>query len=181
MVLPLTFIIVTVIAINCTSKDLKDVTNDNGKKKTEYLQEKLTELKKGIKDSSDKEVALHIKQLKEKVIADVTDKIFNEVEVSPSFVGGQSAWAKFLQKNINPNVPVDNGAPEGTYTVMTQFVVDKNGKISDLKTLTHFGYGMEEEVLRVMKLSPDWTPAMQKGEAVKAYRKQPITFSFTSQ
>jgi hypothetical protein len=73
-------------------------------------------------------------------------------------------------------VPVDSGANAGTYTVIAQFIVHKDGSISDLKTLTNHGHGMEDEVLRVMKKSPNWIPAMQNGHKVAAYRKQPVTF-----
>ena len=42
------------------------------------------------------------------------NKIFEKVEIEASFKGGESAWRKYLERNLNPNVPVDNGAPEGT-------------------------------------------------------------------
>ena len=42
--------------------------------------------------------------------------------------------------------------------------------------MTNFGYGMEQEVIRIMKKSPMWTPASQNDKTVKAYRKQPVTF-----
>ena len=48
--------------------------------------------------------------------------------------------------------------------------------MSDLKALTKLGYGMEEEVVRVIKLSDKWVPAMQNGRNVAAYKKQPISF-----
>lgn len=102
--------------------------------------------------------------------------VFEKVDVEAAFPGGETAWRKYLEKNLNPNVPVENGAPVGIYTVIVQFIVDKTGAISDIKTLTNFGYGMEQEVLRIMKNSPMWTPANQNKLAVKAYRKQPVTF-----
>jgi hypothetical protein len=52
----------------------------------------------------------------------------------------------------------------------------KDGTISDIKTLTNFGYGMEQEVIRTIKLSGLWSPAIQNQRPVKAYRKQPVTF-----
>ncbi|HEU4861504.1 MAG TPA: energy transducer TonB [Chitinophagaceae bacterium] len=112
--------------------------------------------------------------LADSTIAD--DRIFEKVEVEATFPGGEGAWRKYLEKNLNPNVPVENGAPIGIYTVIVQFIVDKNGKISDLKTLTNFGYGMEQEVLRIIQKGPSWSPASQSKRPVKAYRKQPITF-----
>ena len=185
MVLPIICILVTIIAVNCTAKKVKGEMQDNSKEKTENLGRKLTELKsdlkKGINSKVDSEVIHLIEQMKKDLIVQSEDKIFSKGEVAPSFVGGRTGWAAFLQKNLNPVVPVDKGAPEGKYIVMTQFVVDKTGKISDLKAITHFGYGMEEEVLRVMKLSPAWSPAKQAGQPVKAYTKQPVTFEIISE
>ncbi|MGC4038958.1 MAG: energy transducer TonB [Chitinophagaceae bacterium] len=109
--------------------------------------------------------------------ADSTDsKIFDKVEIEASFPGGETAWRQFLEQNLNANTPVDHGAPAGSYTVWVQFIVGKDGKVSDLKMLTHHGYGMETEVMRILRKSPDWTPAEQDGRKVKAYRKQPVTF-----
>ena len=102
--------------------------------------------------------------------------VFEKVDVEATYPGGESAWRKYLEKNLNPNVPVENGAPIGIYTVIVQFIVDRTGTISDIKTLTNFGYGMEEEVVRIMKKSPMWIPAHQNNRLVKAYRKQPIIF-----
>ncbi len=99
--------------------------------------------------------------------------IFTQVEVEPIFNGN---WADFLRKNLNPDIPAMNNAPAGKYNVMLQFTVDKNGAISDIKPVTSFGYGMEDEVVRIMKISPPWRPGMQNGRNVSAYRKQPITF-----
>jgi periplasmic protein TonB len=109
------------------------------------------------------------------------NKIFEKVEIEASFKGGESAWKKYLERNLNPNTPVDNGAPEGTYTVYVQFVVSKDGSISDVKALTTHGYGMEAEAIRVIKKGPAWVPAVQNGRQVNAYRKQPITFQVQSE
>jgi protein TonB len=64
---------------------------------------------------------------------------------------------------------------------MVQFVVDKEGNISDVKALTNHGYGMEQEAVRAIQKGPKWTPAVQNGRQVKAYRRQPITFQVTGE
>jgi MORN repeat protein len=92
------------------------------------------------------------------------------------FPGEEKAWKNFLSKNLNPDVALRNHAPEGTYMIVVQFVVDKEGHIADIKALTKFGFGMEDEVIRILKKSPPWIPAFQFGRNVKAYRKQPVTF-----
>ena len=102
------------------------------------------------------------------------DQTFTKVEVDAEFPGGNSAWTKYLQRNLRN----DLDAPPGTYRVVVQFIVDKEGNISDVKALTNFGHGMEEEAIRAIKKGPKWIPAIQNGRQVKAYRSQPITFTF---
>lgn len=121
------------------------------------------------------------KQIVEEKKEDDENKIFDKVEIEAAFPGGDSKWRQYLERNLNANVPVDNGAAEGTYTTMVQFVVDKEGNISDVRPVTNHGYGMEEEAIRVIKRGPKWTPAIQNGRPVKAYRKQPITFQVTGE
>ncbi|CAN5737107.1 energy transducer TonB [soil metagenome] len=104
------------------------------------------------------------------------DKIFTKVENEAQFPGGQAAWVRYLQKNLNPNAPIDNGAPGGTYQVIVKFIVSKDGTISDVQAETKHGYGMEAEAIKIIKKGPKWTPALQNGRNVNAYRRQPITF-----
>jgi periplasmic protein TonB len=101
------------------------------------------------------------------------DEIVTFVEIDAKFNGN---WKAFLEKNLNPNVPSDNGAPAGRYPVVMQFVVDLDGNVSDIKALSSNGYGMENEAIRVLKKAAKWEPAIQNGRKVKAYRKQVITF-----
>ena len=92
------------------------------------------------------------------------------------FSKDKDAWRNFLVRTLNPDAPAKNGAPPGQYTVVAQFIVNKDGSLIDIKTLTNYGYGMEAEVKRMLRKSPKWEPAHQFGRLVKAYRKQPITF-----
>lgn len=109
------------------------------------------------------------------------EKVFERVEIEASFPGGDAIWRRYLERNLDGSTPTKNGAPEGTYTVVVQFIVDKEGNISDVKALTNHGYGMEAEVVRVIKKGPKWSPAIQDGRLVKAYRKQPVTFMVISE
>lgn len=108
-------------------------------------------------------------------------KVFEKVEVEAAFPGGERAWRTFLERNLDANTPVDNGAPEGSYTVTVQFIVDKEGNISDVKSLSSHGFGMEEEAVKIIRKGPKWIPAVQNGRQVKAYRKQPVTFVVSSE
>lgn len=113
--------------------------------------------------------------------ADDENKIFNKVEVEAAFPGGEAAWRNYLQKTLNGNVPVDNGAGEGTYTVIVKFVVSKDGSLSDVNCENDPGFGMCQEAVRVIKKTKNWTPAIQNGRNVNAYRRQPITFQVEAQ
>jgi periplasmic protein TonB len=107
---------------------------------------------------------------------DDADKIFTKVEREAEFPGGDAGWKRYVEKKLNASIPIDNGAPEGMYTVQIKFVVDKEGRISDVEALTNHGFGMEQEAIKVIKNGPNWKPAEQNGNQVKAYRSQPITF-----
>jgi protein TonB len=109
------------------------------------------------------------------------NKIFEKVEVEAEFPGGLPAWRRYLERNLNAQVPSDAGAPTGSYTVVVKFIVDKSGNISDVKALTNHGFGMEDEAVRAIKRGPKWTPAIQNGRNVNAYRQQPITFVVADQ
>ena len=117
------------------------------------------------------------------VVKDETnyDQTFTKVEVEADFPGGMGAWRKFLERNLSADVATSAGAPAGSYTVVVQFIVDKEGNVSEVKAQTSHGYGMEEEAVRVIKRSGKWTPAIQNGRQVKAYRKQPVTFMVTEE
>ena len=106
----------------------------------------------------------------------ITEKIFDKVEIEASFPGGASVWKKYLMQNLDGSIPAKKNAPDGAYTVIVQFIVDKEGNLSDVKPLTKHGYGMEEEAVRIIKKGPKWVPATQGGRHVNAYWKQPITF-----
>lgn len=114
-------------------------------------------------------------------VEDDEGKVFNKVEVEAAFPGGEGAWRRYLEKNLDPNAPIDNGAPQGTYQVIIKFIVSKDGSISDVQAETKYGYGMEAEALKIIKKGPKWTPALQNGRHVNAYRRQPITFVVSEQ
>jgi len=95
------------------------------------------------------------------------------VDIDAKFDGN---WKRFLESNLVAEVPVNNGAPAGRYSVVVKFVVDVDGSISNIQALTNHGYGLEEEAIRVIKKSKKWGPAYLNGSHVKAYKKQVIVF-----
>ena len=86
-----------------------------------------------------------------------------------------------MEKNLNVATPIDHGAPEGVYKVVVRFIVNKDGSISDVQAETNHGYGMDSAAVALIKKGPKWEPAIQNGNIVTAYRKQPITFVVSKQ
>jgi protein TonB len=101
------------------------------------------------------------------------DKTFTKVEIESEYPGGSAAWQRYLNKTLRyPQEAIDN---EIQGTVVIQFIVDKEGNVSDVEAIS----GPEElraEAQRVIKKSGKWTPAVQNGRQVKSYKKQPIVF-----
>jgi Gram-negative bacterial TonB protein C-terminal len=104
------------------------------------------------------------------------EKGFIKVETEAEFPGGNEAWKKYLEKSLQADIPIKNNAPIGKYPAAVMFVVDVDGSISNARAVTKFGYGMEDEVIRIVEKSGKWKPAIQNGKPIKAYRKQPVTF-----
>lgn len=102
--------------------------------------------------------------------------IFYKVEEEADFPGGIAAWKKYLIKNLKVNIPVKKGAPAGFYTVVIKFIVTKDGTVMKPEADTNHGYGMEEEVIRIISKGPKWLPARQNNKPVNAYRRQAVTF-----
>ena len=108
------------------------------------------------------------------------DKTFTKVEIESHYPGGDQAWLRYLNKNLRyPDDAVNN---EIQGTVVVQFIVDKQGNVSDVEAISGPDQGgLREEAVRVIKRSGNWTPAVQNGRQVKSYKKQPIVFRLESQ
>ena len=101
------------------------------------------------------------------------DKTFTKVEIESEFPGGSGAWMRYLNKNFRyPQDAIDN---EIQGTVVVQFIVDKEGNVSEVEAVSGPSE-LRDEAVRVIKKSGKWTPAIQNGRQVKSYKKQPIVF-----
>lgn len=103
----------------------------------------------------------------------------NDVDVAPHFLNGYAGWIDFLKENLNADVAAANKAPTGLYTVLIDFVVDKKGLVRSIRPLSKYGYGMEQEAVRVLALSV-WRPGRIKGKPVNSSRTITITFKVES-
>lgn len=102
---------------------------------------------------------------------------FNAIETPAGFPGGQAAFAKFLGANLKmPDRAQENNV---SGKVLVGFVVDKDGRLTELKILKGIGSGCDEEALRVLKMSPRWSPGIQNGLPVKMRFSIPINFTLT--
>jgi hypothetical protein len=108
-----------------------------------------------------------------------TDKVFTSVQVPSTFPGGTDAWAKYLSRTLNRDLPVENKAPAGNYRVTVSFVVARDGSISDVKAENDPGYGTAAEAVRVLQKGPKWTPAEVDGHKVIYRHRQVIVFQVT--
>ena len=104
------------------------------------------------------------------------DSVFTTEEIEATYPGGDRAWRTYLERNLNVEVPGNNKAPAGTYTLILKYMVSKDGTIKNIEIENYIGYGMEQECIRILNKSPKWIPAKQYGRPVNAYRRQPITF-----
>ena len=101
--------------------------------------------------------------------------VYTKAEHMPAYKGGDSAWFRFLQKNLNYPVEAQNKEQQGT--VMVGFIVDTTGKLSAVEAITKPAKSLVEEAIRIIKLSDgNWEPATQNGYKVRCYAKKPITF-----
>jgi periplasmic protein TonB len=96
-----------------------------------------------------------------------------KVEIESQFPGGPTAWLAFINSHLEYPKKAARKKIEGT--VMLQFIVDKDGSISDLKALSGDPL-LAEAALKAMADSPRWKPAVQNGKLVKSYKKQPVVF-----
>jgi protein TonB len=108
----------------------------------------------------------------------IGDATFAKVEIESEFPGGAKAWLQFLNEHLTYPKKAVRKRIEGT--VLLQFIVDKDGSISDLKALNGDPI-LIEAALNAMKDSPNWRPAVQNGKRVKSYKKQPISFKLVAE
>jgi protein TonB len=102
------------------------------------------------------------------------DQIFEIVEQNAEFPGGAAAMAQFIQKNLKyPEIALENQI-EGT--VVVEFVVEKDGSITNIKVLKDVGGGCGNEAMRIIKMMPKWTPGKQRDMAVRVKMRAPIKF-----
>ena len=102
------------------------------------------------------------------------DIVFVVAEKMPSFPGGDAALLQYLGKNIKyPTIPQENGT-QGR--VIVQFVVDKDGTITNPVVVKSVDAYLDKEALRVINAMPKWTPGKQRNQPVRVKYTLPVMF-----
>lgn len=133
------------------------------------------ELNMDVFDKLEKQENVEIAQVTvEDEEEEVEDEIFQVVEQDPEYPGGVDALYKFIQQNLKyPQLAKENNI---TGRVFVQFVVEKDGSVSNVKAARDIGGGCGAEAVRVIKSMPKWTPGKQRGKAVRAAYTLPVNF-----
>jgi protein TonB len=95
---------------------------------------------------------------------------YKNVDVKPEYPGGVEAFYKFIAKNFK--APEEEGL---NGKIITTFVIEIDGSISDIKVLQDIGYGSGAEVLKVLTMSKKWIPAKLNNIPVRVIYQFPIT------
>ncbi|MBP1646142.1 MAG: TonB family protein [Bacteroidetes bacterium] len=110
--------------------------------------------------------------------SDNSDVVFTVVENEAEFPGGLEAMNRFLAENIKYPTLAKQKNIEGK--VIISFIVEKNGTLTDIRTIKDIGEGCGDEGVRIVKLMPKWKPAKQKGQPVRQQFLLPISFVLTN-
>lgn len=104
------------------------------------------------------------------------DSVFTVVKQMPEFPGGVDALMQYLGANIKYPEQAKKDSIQGR--VFVSFVVEKDGKVDEVKVLRGIGSGCDKESVRVISTMPDWTPGRnENGEAVRVAYNIPIKFA----
>jgi len=95
-------------------------------------------------------------------------------EIEAEFQGEDGSWSKYLAKNMKYPERALNSRIQGQ--VWVKFIVDTLGNLVITEIARSVEYSIDEEALRLIKQSPKWKPATQKGRKVKSYKLQGIIF-----
>jgi len=106
------------------------------------------------------------------------ERVFEVVETDPQFPGGTKALKQYLSNNIEYPMRARRQATQGD--VIVQFIVKKDGSISDINVVKGLGDGLNQEAIRLVKSMPKWNPGKQRGRPVEVKYTLPITFNLGS-
>jgi periplasmic protein TonB len=106
---------------------------------------------------------------------DSSDMVYMVVESPPEFEGGVDAMKAFVARNVK--YPRDAYKKGISGTVFVQFIIDKDGNVTEEKVIRGIGKSCDKEALRVIKMMPKWKPGKQQGKRVRVRFVYPFNFS----
>lgn len=100
--------------------------------------------------------------------------VYDVVEVMPQYPGGQIAMLKYIMQNIKYPKQIMEEGIQGRVTV--SFIVEKDGRVSNVRLLRSVQPALDKEAIRVVKSMPKWTPGKQNGKPVRVRFNLPVMF-----
>ncbi|MEO8794122.1 MAG: TonB family protein [Daejeonella sp.] len=116
---------------------------------------------------------------KQAEVTEDVNTIFTSVEVAPEFPGGIKKFYDFLSKNYRYPAMAREQGVQGK--VIMQFVVERDGSLTDIKVLRDLGLGTGEEAIRLLKSMPKWKPGIQNGRPVRVAYTLPFALNLAGQ
>ena len=174
----------------------QDVANEQQVTKIDIVEDDKFDDKKEVKDMSEVQENeaqfgsndvtegtndLNKEQVKEKVIVEEIkapepkeEQVFTAVEQKPAFPGGEAALMKWLSSNIVYPVMAQEEGAQGR--VVVQFVVEKDGRIGQVKVVRGRHPELDKEAVRVVKSLPKFIPGKNNGQTVRCWFTLPVNF-----
>ena len=115
-----------------------------------------------------------IKIVEQEVEKEDVDQIFSIVEEQATYKGGLASFYEFVGKKIKYPAQAKRMNIEGK--VFVEFVIERDGRLTDVKAIKGIGGGCDEEAVRVVMSSPGWNPGKQRGKPVRTRFVIPINF-----
>lgn len=92
----------------------------------------------------------------------------------PEFPGGEGKLLQFIAENVRLPKCVTDAGVKGRCVV--EFVVEKDGTVSDFKVVRSLNKECDEEAVRVLKTMPKWKPGMERGKPIRVKYTVPVKF-----
>ena len=163
-VLPLAAVAVSAFARTEISDELSEISNSKISDLTEIV--KTFGLKNSVKNAGSNNDL--------QVSAPQDTLVFEVVEQPPRYPGGEIELMKYLQRNIK--YPADAQKRNAQGRVIVNFIVEKDGSISNIRAVRSVDPSLDAEAIRVVGSMPKWEPAKQRGQAVRVRYTLPVIF-----